>query len=233
MVRNMQDLREKNFRYERKFLVDEMEPEQVRMLVRLHPALFYEPYPPRNINNFYLDSREMEKYYENVSGASDRTKVRVRWYHNLFGDINKPVLEFKVKRGLVGTKYSYPFAPFKVGRGFSSQDFRKAITISDLPQQVMRELRDLDIVLLNWYHRRYYATRDGRFRVTIDSDLTYYHVDNLRSGFLHHQEDRAHCIVELKYEKHLDPQANRVASYFPFRVTKNSKYVTGIEKVYF
>jgi len=35
-----------------------------------------------------------------------------------------------------------------------------------------------------------------------------------------------------RYFLHLDPQADRVASFFPFSVTRNSKYVTGIEATY-
>ena len=33
-------------------------------------------------------------------------------------------------------------------------------------------------------------------------------------------------------QKPLDVQADRVSGFFPFSVTKNSKYVTGIERVY-
>jgi hypothetical protein len=37
----------------------------------------------------------------------------------------------------------------------------------------------------------------------------------------------------LKYGLEQEGQADRAASYFPFRVTRNSKYVQGIERVYF
>ncbi|MDI6769242.1 MAG: hypothetical protein QMD04_06155 [Anaerolineales bacterium] len=40
-------------------------------------------------------------------------------------------------------------------------------------------------------------------------------------------------MVELKYENEQEPQADRVAGFFPFRVTRNSKYVQGIKRVYF
>jgi hypothetical protein len=51
--------------------------------------------------------------------------------------------------------------------------------------------------------------------------------------FLHSQTNHHNLVVELKYDIDQDLNANRVASFFPFRVTKNSKYVEGIERVYF
>jgi hypothetical protein len=44
--------------------------------------------------------------------------------------------------------------------------------------------------------------------------------------------DPNHLVVELKYPKPQDVEAERVSRVFPFSVTKNSKYVTGIERVY-
>ena len=48
------------FRYERKFLVDRLDEHQVMGLVKRHPSMFVEPYPPRFVNNFYLDTPDMQ-----------------------------------------------------------------------------------------------------------------------------------------------------------------------------
>jgi hypothetical protein len=40
-------------------------------------------------------------------------------------------------------------------------------------------------------------------------------------------------VVELKYQIEDDPRAQRIAAAFPFRMTRSSKYVQGIERVYF
>jgi hypothetical protein len=56
---------------------------------------------------------------------------------------------------------------------------------------------------------------------------------SIGSLFLHSQTNHHNLVVELKYDIDQDLNANRVASFFPFRVTKNSKYVEGIERVYF
>ena len=94
------------YRYERKFIVERLGNEQIRSLVRLHPAMFVMPYPPRWVNNIYLDTPELANYVDNVDGAVDRRKVRLRWYHGLFEPASQAVLEFKIKRGLVGRKGS-------------------------------------------------------------------------------------------------------------------------------
>jgi hypothetical protein len=222
----------RDFRYERKFLVEELDAGQARLLVRRHPAMFCAPYPPRHVNNLYLDTEEMENYYANVNGVDERVKVRIRWYGELFGEIAKPVLEFKIKSGLVGTKHIYPFPSFRLDDTFDGASFRKLVQRTDLPDQARMYLRDLEVVLCNRYHRWYYATHDQHFRVTVDHEMVYYQVRRFCNHFRYRFLDARNIIVELKYDKPQDVQADRVAGFFPFIVTKNSKYVTGIERVY-
>ena len=222
------------YRYERKFLVDELQPFQVESIIKLHPRLFYAPYPPRFVNNLYFDTPDMENYYDNVSGASRRRKVRIRWYGAPFGALSRPVLEIKVKDGLVGTKHTYALPPFSLDQHFCNDYFKAIVMASGLPENVRRDLCNLDVVLFNRYYRRYYASRDRHFRVTLDSEMAFYKANGvLGNAFLHHQIDYRELVVELKYEVDQEPHANRVVSFFPFRVTRNSKYVVGIERVFF
>lgn len=221
-------------RYERKFLVEELLPCQVEALVRLHPLMFRAPYPPRQINSLYLDTVDMENYYDNVAGAEARRKVRLRWYGTLTGPIARPMLEIKVKDGLVGKKLSYALASFTLDGHFCDRFFQEVADRSDLPQVVRTDLHTLSPVLLNCYQRSYYATRDDRFRVTVDTLQVFHKINGTFSNpLLHRQRNARDVIVELKYAIEQEPQADRAAGYFPFRVTRNSKYVQGIERVYF
>lgn len=220
------------FRYERKFLVDQLDAHQVRTVVKLHPALFVQPYPPRFVNNIYFDSDGMDHYHDNIRGMDDRIKIRVRWYGDLLGAIEKPVLEFKIKRGEVGTKEQYPLAPFRLEPGFSNHYLRQVLRESALPDRVRKQLRDLSAVLINRYYRWYFATLDGTYRVTVDTKLTFYRVGRMQSSLAHRQIDHTHVVVELKYGAADDRQAERVSNHFPFRMTKSSKYVQGIERVF-
>lgn len=222
----------REYRYERKFLVDQLDAHQVRALIKRHPGMFYEPYPPRYVNNLYLDNEEMENYHDNVAGVAERRKVRIRWYGDLFGDIHKPLLEFKIKSGLVGTKAIYPFTPFALDERFCHPVYLEALQQADLPGRVKQTLRGLHVVLCNRYYRWYFATRDRQFRVTIDSEMSFYQVRRSSNRFVHRVADHQHIVVELKYDKPLDVEGERIAGSFPFSVTRNSKYVTGIELVY-
>src|SRR3990170_5339640 len=165
----MREAQTRDYRYERKFLIEELDAGQVRLMVKRHPSMFCESYPPRVVNNLYLDTEEMDNYYTNLSGAAERCKVRVRWYGELFGAIASPVLEFKIKSGLVGIKHSYPFPAFRLEDGFSQRDFQELVRASDLPDQVRHHLRTLNVVLCNNYRRWYYATKDQRYRLTVDA----------------------------------------------------------------
>ena len=196
----MNEPKQRDYRYERKFLVEGMDAGQVRMLVKRHPGMFYEPYPPRYVNNLYLDSEQLDNYHTNVTGMADRYKVRIRWYGNPLEQVENPVLEFKVKSGLVGTKHSYPFPEFRLDDGFTFRDFQEIIQSSDLPSDVRLHLRGLHVVMCNRYNRWYFATKDQRFRITIDTDLSYYRVKKFSNRFSSRFLDQKHVVVELKYE---------------------------------
>lgn len=228
----MSEVKIRDYRYERKFLVEGLDAGQVRMLVKRHPGMFYEPYPPRYVNNLYLDTEDMDNYYANVAGLADRHKVCIRWYGYPLEQVVKPMLEFKIKSGLVSTKHSYPFPEFRLDDGFAHRDFQQIIQSSDLPADVRLHLRGLQVVLCNRYYRRYFATKDQRFRITLDTDLSYYRVKKFGNRFSGRYLDQNHVVVELKYDKLLDPLVDRMSSFFPFIVTRNSKYITGIESVY-
>jgi hypothetical protein len=179
-----------------------------------------------------MDTADMVNYHDNVVGAANRRKVRIRWYGDLLGHVEKPVLEFKIKRGLVGTKRHYPLPSFDLDRGFKTQALMRQTVASDLPSDVKGYLRTVDIVLMNNYQRRYFVSRDGRFRLTLDTEMAFYRISRLGNWLTHRQTDGRNVIVELKYGIDDDVSAYRVSTFFPFRVTKSSKYVQGIDRVF-
>ena len=222
----------REYRYERKFFIDQMDFHEALALVKRHPAMFSEIYPPRYINNIYFDHPLLDNYADNIDGAPIRKKARVRWYHDLFGKVEQPTLEFKIKDGLMGNKISYPYPDFNFESGFSEFYFRDLIQSSALPPEVVYYLKTLEPAIVNRYHRWYLATPDRAFRVTVDADLTYYHLNKFNNQFLFRQVDRRSVVVELKYQQEHDPEADRISGGFPFRMTRSSKYIQGIERVY-
>jgi hypothetical protein len=222
----------REYRYERKFLIDEMDRHQVRAAVLLHPALFAETYPPRFVNNIYLDTATLENYADNVSGAGKRIKVRVRWYGEFFGEAQRPALEFKIRSGYVGAKAQYALDPFIMDGRFNRAGFCAWLRGQPrLPAEVQARLAGLEVALLNRYRREYYETRDHRFRLTLDSGLTFYRAGWSGSHFLHRRTAHRLVIVEMKYNVEHDTAAQRITARFPFRLSRSSKYVQGIEQL--
>ena len=50
-------------------------------------------------------------------------------------------------------------------------------------------------------------------------------------SFAARREERYSKVFELKYEPEHDEEARRISSWFPFRMTRSSKYVTGLQLV--
>jgi len=222
---------ESGYRFERKYHIQEMSAEVVEHWVLRCPALFHEVFAPRFINNIYLDSPGLAAYFENLNGLADRTKLRIRWYGGLLGPVRKPVLEFKIKRGLVGTKAAYRMKPFALERGFGFEDLRPVLEDPELPEGVRVELAHVEPALINRYRRKYFLSADGRYRVTVDSGLEFYRVHRHDNRFLARSTLPDSTVMELKYSGDIAELDDRITNFFPFRVTRMSKYVSGLEGV--
>ncbi len=215
-------------RYERKFVVEDMSYHDVEQQIRIHPAAFSPIFHPRHINNIYLDTHELDFYHENVMGKGSRKKARVRWYNDQTGHVEKPVLEFKVREGMLGDKLSFKLKPFRFDQQFTYDVLLESFRSSDLPAWAIEMLSQLKPSLLNRYRRQYFASFDGNYRITLDDELSYYAIGTNNNSYLdHYLNDQV--IVELKYERHHDDMAPRVTNRLPFRLTKSSKYVNGID----
>jgi VTC domain len=221
------------FRYERKFRILELSRSQVETIVRVNTAHFAEIFESRWINNIYLDTWSMSSYHENLVGCShDRIKYRIRWYGELLGSIAKPVLELKIKHGEVNRKVSYPLAPIAIPNVLSSSQIRELLANCAAPASLRGELLKLKPMLVNRYRRNYFLSQERQFRLTIDSDIEFY--DASRDGSMRFpQPERGAIVLELKYPVDAAPQANRISQQFPFRMTRNSKYISGVERVFY
>ena len=217
-----------NHRYERKFAIAGASLPEVEHHVRHHPAMFFPEYAPRVINNIYLDSPSLRNYHQNVDGHSHRAKLRARWYGHLFGAVPRAVLEQKCKRGHLGTKQSAGLAPFKFGHQVSALSVRRWLEASPLPEDLLHEVCQAEPALVNRYRRQYFRSGDRQVRLTIDSDLTFYRFQRHTNSFLMRIQVPALVVLELKYSDAASAEAAAVANQLPFRLTRMSKYVFGL-----
>ena len=193
--------------------------------------MFSEIFSKRFVNNIYFDSIDLKNYHDNVDGSTYRKKVRIRWYGDLFGTIEKPVLEIKTKNGLLGKKESFALAQFKLDEAFSFDNIKDDIDKADIPEIVSLELRSLEPVVVNRYCRKYFMCANTDYRITVDSGLLFYAVSSKNNSFLHRALNDE-IILEVKYDEDKDDIVTNITSHFPFRLSKSSKYVTGINKLY-
>jgi SPX domain protein involved in polyphosphate accumulation len=218
------------YRYERKFVGDLLSVRKAETLLKVHPEMFREVYDARQVNNIYFDTPSLEYYADNQYGKDLRVKVRIRWYGAVKGKV-KAILEIKIKKGLVGIKKSYPLRAFEVNEQLNRAALMDVIAGSDVPYDVVEKVNLLDPVLLNCYARRYFESFNCKFRITFDTNMKYYHF-NRTIQFDGLKEDKSKFVIELKYNKEHDDEACQVSQLIPFRLFKNSKYISGIDCFY-
>ena len=216
-----------NYRFERKFLVEEFSGQEAEAYVKANPAFFREIYYQRFVNNIYYDTPDFKFFHDNVDGLANRLKVRVRWYGELYGEILKPVLEFKIKSGHVGRKSFFQLEKFNLNKHFYLLHLKNILDTSNIPEDVKQELKGLHPVLVNRYSRKYYLSADGSYRLTIDSDLSFYTINKFEEEVSKKYRPDV-TIIELKYAADKEKEAEKISSRFNFRLTKSSKYVDGL-----
>lgn len=205
-------------RFERKYRIENLSIGHIIQIIKSHPAGFYKAFPKRNINNIYFDTPNLECLNDNIAGVSCRKKYRVRWYGEVVANITNPKLEIKYKENMLGGKHFLPM------EDFSLSDIHK---VQEQVNRLVGGAFVLQPILLNSYTRSYWETRCGRFRITIDSMLRFHSMLHSPQFYQYLHEEQA-FVVELKYNAEDDAVVDRITHYLPFRLSKNSKYVTGV-----
>ena len=213
-----------DYRYERKFFVEKLSAHEVKAIIKIHPFQFSEIYNERNINNIYFDSSNLDCLNDNIIGLDKRMKVRVRWYGELYGEKQKPILELKLRNGALGKKHSMPVDPFKLDIGDSGKFFSSKLKYYGRKLNV--DLSDFNATLINQYKRSYFLSYDKKIRATIDSYQLFCKLkNNVVPTFI---KDSNSVILELKYANNMDVVGRAASNLLPFRLTKSSKYVRGL-----
>jgi len=217
------------YRYERKFFIENRSPASVEMIVRNNPLIFSEIYHPRYINNIYCDTPDLTNYYDNVNGNLNRHKVRIRWYDNLIAKKINSNLEIKIKNGDLGKKLTHEIKNFSLDNGYKESDIQKFILKTKIGDQY--NINSTAPTLINRYKRKYFQSFNKKFRITIDNDLSFYSINKNHLSMTKKYHDKINVILELKYLADQDDYVREVTNALPFRITKSSKYVIGIDKV--
>lgn len=207
-------LRRNNMRYERKYQIESHDYHRVYDLIMSIPAGFSKAYEDRKVNSIYYDDINYSSYNDNLVGVANRVKYRVRWYGDKMKDIAQPVLEKKIKRGLLGYKEYAKISDFKFENGAPDINDLSLITNTLLPTVVVR------------YDRTYFESYNKRVRATIDRNLEYGIISNGKClGALYNDPK---VILEIKYDEEHELDAQDCMQAIPYRLSKNSKYVAAM-----
>ena len=73
MVQVMEKI-QNNYRYERKFYLDNYDIHDLEYVIMSHPAFFNEIFHQRRINNIYFDDLDLNNFNDNIIGNNNRIK---------------------------------------------------------------------------------------------------------------------------------------------------------------
>ncbi len=209
-------------RYEYKYTIEGLPLEAILHTIRYHSAGFSEAYPQRQVNNFYLDTVNLDFFYQNVDGISRRRKFRYRWYGD-FESASKAQLETKHKENELGWKDTLVISKGSIATEEKLTQHFRSLGLSDA---------ELMPRLYNSYKRYYFLSADERYRVTVDYDQKFglpFHFDQP------YQELRSdpNIILEVKFDAEDHDDRGVVMRELPFLRTKNSKYANGVTALLF
>ncbi|MGC9468127.1 MAG: polyphosphate polymerase domain-containing protein [Anaerolineae bacterium] len=218
-------------RYEYKIPCNPVYLPEVEAWIRLHPVHWRVSYPPRQVNNIYFDSPDLESLNANLSGVGRREKLRLRWYGPDHTRITDAHLELKCKEGHVGWKEITSFdgtldlacagwsGVMRVLRAGVEPRARHWLAQRPMP------------ALINHYHRAYYETPDGSIRLTLDTQLGAFDQRFSRQANLERRVPRSEMlIIEIKTPVD-DAAAHRLSNLLatlPVRINRFSKYLYGL-----
>lgn len=219
-------------RCEKKFVVN-LRDYEIENIIKHHPAMFSEidfHGRKRNTkqNSIYLDSFDLNDFHDHTTGISPRIKMRIRWYKNLFGLIEKPKLEVKIKCNEFRNKLLFPLKPFVLNKNFSLAYLQKEVFAkSNLPGWLIERLKLSEMSLLTSYRRKYFLSANKKFRINIDTDLRFFRIDS-RNNLFNEKIKQDYSIIELKFDEKDYEDADKITENLPFRLAAYSKYVSGI-----
>lgn len=197
-----------------------------RAITRLCPTL-RQSYDPRMVCNLYLDTPSLSCFGDNLSGVSNRFKLRVRWYGKAENPIN-PRMERKIRSNQLSWKESCPLPEIDF-------DMRWTEMFRILQGAITPNLREWFLacrqpVLLNCYRRQYYESSDGNVRVTVDTGIRFYDQRFAAKPNIHLRDYRLDTpVLELKFAPQYRQIALRTIRPLRLRQSRFSKYSIGVE----
>jgi SPX domain protein involved in polyphosphate accumulation len=216
------------YRYELKFVLSEIEYNEVKLFLIRHR--FQNSYPNRLINSLYFDSIELDSVGENLSGISNRKKIRLRWY----GDSGaNPELEIKKRNGRVGNK-----TKFKID-SLSSKDLH-FLSPKEIQHKTFTFIKENNnnFVLDKYYspiihidYKRDYYESFNKVRLTIDKEINFKPISLYKSISNTKKISHNKIVMELKFNPKMTDYVSNLIRKLNLIPQRHSKYLFGVSRL--
>jgi len=227
-----ESLNTNKYRYERKFVISNLDRNSVETIIKLNSLNFRTLFPSRKINNIYLDTIGLNCFNQNIDGTSNRHKYRIRWYGSSYKYIKKPILEKKNRKNYIGSKELFSLNSFNFTKLTTGKDILRTLAESNLPQRLKENIKLYFPNLFSGYTRKYFISNNHKYRITLDYNLFFVKFGINTNNFLVKHYDKKSIILEIKYNFQDDEDLRDITRQFNFRLGKNSKYTAGIFNLY-
>ena len=205
-----------SLRFERKYVIEKGYTYIFSDFLRKN--FFKKAFESRYVNSIYFDNFMHDAFSENLSGISIRKKTRLRWYDGQKINLN---LETKYKNNMMNKKKIVSqgtFNSFVQLKVFLKKNFLVLNNGASQPMEPILKIR---------YLRNYFLSKCENYRATVDTAIT---VSDIFGNFnlgkkIYLRQD----VMEYKYpsEKDFIFRKENFQKKNPFRLQKNSKYVSG------
>lgn len=213
-----------DLRYEIKFILNSEELLETYSFLKHEGAI--KAFPDRSINSLYFDTINFDSIKDNLSGLSNRQKVRLRWYEKIINE-DPAFLEIKKRIGRLGCKDRYEIDSL-TNKNINTKSLNEIKNI--LFSFIFKNQCLLDEIYLPTlfvkYDREYYET--DFFRITLDRNINYSDVSlyNKLDHFTPFQYKG--YILEFKFKPDLKDTISKKIKYFNIIPKRHSKYLVGM-----
>ena len=193
---------------------------KVEKAIHLSKFAFRKPFPDRQINSIYFDDFSFSSFEDSIEGNCLRTKTRLRWYGNEDSEVSA-VLELKKKKGMYSWKHLYQNKYRINPKARNWATFIKFLQ-KEGKDLILTQLKPKSIVS---YQRNYYASFDGKVRITVDRNLKTYRQDISVNPNITRPKDHFELIImEMKVDVSNSNLIREVSEDIPFNPKRFSKY---------
>ena len=206
-------------RYERKWVFDSIDHNQLFILLNRSNFLFMNQFADRQVNSIYFDDENYSSIIQNIDGISEKKKYRLRWYGD-FKIIANPTLEIKSKKGFEVYKKNFDFPKIA---NFNLLNYNDIEKIEFLINANFSFKNKLIPILTTHYLRSYFISSNKLIRSTVDRNLkSLLLYKNRNLNIIKEYKD---IILEFKYDLDLDEYVRNNLGHISSRFSKNSKFI--------